>query len=125
MADTGLLCSGYGISPLVFQTESPAWQSIKGALTENYASSALVANGYTPYYWESEGKAEVDFVIQTKQGDVVPIEVKSADNVRSKSLQQFVSRYTPPFSLRISAKNFGFENNIKSIPLYAAFCLDA
>jgi predicted AAA+ superfamily ATPase len=124
MADTGLLCAGYGISPEVFQSESLAWQAIKGALTENYVASALVSNGYTPYYWESDGKAEIDFLIQTKNGAVIPVEVKSAENVRSKSLLQFISRYTPQFSIRISAKNFGFENKIKSIPLYAVFCID-
>lgn len=123
MADTGLLCAGYGISPEVFQTESPAWQAIKGALTENYVASALVSNGYSPYYWESEGKAEIDFLIQTQNGEVVPVEVKSSENVRSKSMQQFISKYAPPFSIRISAKNFGFENKIKSIPLYAVFCI--
>jgi len=124
MADTGLLCAGYGISPEVFQSESRAWQGIKGALTENYVASALVSNGYIPYYWESDGKAEIDFLIQTQKGAVIPVEVKSAENVRSKSLQQFISRYTPQFSSRISAKNFGFENKIKSIPLYAVFCID-
>ena len=123
MADTGLLCACYGISPLVFQRETAAWQAIKGVLAENYVSSALTCNGHKPYYWESEGKAEVDFVIQTHTGEIIPIEVKSSDNVRSKSLQQFISRYQPPWSMRISAKNFGFENNIKSIPLYAVFCV--
>lgn len=124
MADTGLLCAGYGISPEVFQSESQAWQGIKGALTENYVASALVSNGYLPYYWESKGKAEIDFLIQTKHGVVIPVEVKSAGNVRSKSLVQFVSKYNPQYSIRISTKNFGFENKIKSIPLYAVFCID-
>ena len=96
----------------------------KGALTENYVSSSLVSNGYTTYNWESEGKAEIDFSIQTQKGEVIPVEVKSAENVRSKSLHQFISRYTPQFSIRISAKNFDFENKIKSVPLYAVFCID-
>ena len=124
MADTGLLCAGYGISPEVFQRESSAWQAINGALTENHVASALASNGNTLYYWESEGKAEIDFLIQTQNGVVIPVEVKSAENVRSKSLLQFISRHTPQFSIRISAKNFGFENKIKSVPLYAAFCID-
>ncbi len=124
MADTGLLCAGYGISPEVFQSEPQAWKGIKGALTENYVASALVSNGYLPYYWESKGKAEIDFLIQTKHGAVIPVEVKSAGNVRSKSLLQFISRYNPQYAIRISAKNFSFENKIKSIPLYAVFCID-
>lgn len=123
MADTGLLCARYGFSPELLRHESAGWHSIKGALTENYVANTLIGNGYLPFYWESQGKAELDFVIQNQAGEVIPIEVKSSDNVRSKSLQQYIIRYKPLWSLRISAKNFGFESNIKSVPLYAAFCI--
>ncbi len=123
MADTGLLCARYGISPDLLQHESAVWQTVKGTLTENYVASALTGNGFIAHYWESQGKAELDFVIQNQMGDVIPIEVKSSENVRSKSLQLFIARYKPAWSMRISAKNFGFENNIKSVPLYAAFCV--
>lgn len=124
MVDTGLLCACYGISPLALLNESSAWLTIKGVLAENYVATVLHRNGFTPYYWESGGKAELDFIIQNQSGEVIPIEVKSSENVRSKSLQQFITRYNPATSLRISAKNFGFENNIKSVPLYAAFCIE-
>ncbi len=124
MVDTGLLCASYGISPLALQNESGVWQTIKGILAENYVANTLKGNGFSPYYWESEGKAELDFVIQNQLGEVIPIEVKSSENVRSKSLQQFITKYNPAWSLRISARNFGFENNIRSVPLYAAFCIE-
>ena len=68
--------------------------------------------------------AELDFVFQDREGNIIPLEAKSADNVRAKSLGIFVSLYHPPFAIRVSARNFGFENNIKSIPLYAVFCLE-
>jgi hypothetical protein len=61
-------------------------------------------------------------VIRTKDG-IIPVEVKAAANVGAKSLGMFVSKFSPPYSIRISAKNFGKENNIKSVPLYAAFCI--
>ena len=48
---------------------------VKGALAENYVASALQVNGYVPYYWESEGKAEIDFIIQHKQGDIIPVDI--------------------------------------------------
>ena len=51
---------------------------------------------------------------------MVPIEVKASDNTTSKSLNYYMERYKPKYSIRISTKNFGFSNNIKSIPLYAA-----
>ena len=123
MTDTGLLCSKYGINLVTIMSELPGFNYIKGTLAENYVASALLTNGYKPYYWESQGRAEVDFVIQNKQGEIIPAEVKSSENVRSRSLQQFVSKYNPPYSIRISTRNFGFENNIKSIPLYAVFCI--
>ena len=58
-----------------------------------------------------------------QEGNIVPLECKSADNVRAKSLKTFISLYEPAYSVRVSAKNFGFENGIKSVPLYAVFCL--
>lgn len=125
LVDVGLLRSKLGISAQVIQTENQILNHLKGALVENYVANALITNGLGSYYWESEGKAEVDFIIQTTLGECLPIEVKSSDNVRSKSLQQFVLKYHPTYSIRVSAKNFGFENSIKSIPLYAVFCIKA
>lgn len=123
MTDTGLLCSKFSIPANLILSSNDNLNNFKGALAENYVCSALVTNGYIPYYWESNGKAEVDFVIQDQHGNIIPIEVKSGDNVNSKSLQVFIKKYKPEYSIRISAKNFGFENNIKSIPLYATFCI--
>jgi len=123
MMDVGLLCSKFGISANVTVNGPHSFDGFKGALAENYIMQVLVANGFDPFYWGSQGKAEVDFVFQDKQGRIIPLEGKSADNVRSKSLKTFVSQYKPPYSIRVSTKNFGFENNIKRIPLYALFCL--
>jgi predicted AAA+ superfamily ATPase len=121
--DTGLLRTMYGIPPQGLLYTQSGFDQVQGAITENYVANALVSNGFKPYYWESQGKAEVDFVVQWKDGHVIPVEVKSSTHVRSKSLQEFINRYNPPFSIRISAKNFGFENNIRSVPLYAVHCL--
>jgi predicted AAA+ superfamily ATPase len=125
MVDTGLLCSKFGIAANVVIHTPPGFDGFKGALTENYICQALAANDIIPYYWSSPGKAELDFVFQDKQGNIVPLEVKSAENVRSKSLRTYADTYKPLFSYRVSAKNFGFENGIKSVPLYAAFCITA
>ncbi len=61
----------------------------KGGLAENYVNVQLVINGYQTYYWESERGAEIDFVIQ-REGKLIPIEVKSADNTRAKSLKVYM-----------------------------------
>ncbi|WP_346866989.1 MULTISPECIES: ATP-binding protein [unclassified Clostridium] len=123
MTDTGLLCSRFGIPANAVLVDTPSFNGFKGALTENYVAFSLIANSYTIYYWESKGQAEVDFIVQDDQGNIIPIEVKAADNVRAKSLQQFIKKYNPPYSIRISAKNFGYENGIKSVPLYATFLI--
>ena len=94
----------------------------KGALTENYIAQELKANGFEFYYWESNNQAEIDFVIQ-KENKIIPIEAKSWENTRSQSLEIFRKKYNIKKSIRVSAKNFGFENGIKSIPLYAVWCI--
>lgn len=102
-------------------SEQPAMISM-GPLTENYVANELKMRGYELYYWESEGKAELDFMIQ-KDTNIIPIEVKSSNNTKSRSLDLYMKMYAPEYSIRISEKNFGFENNIKSVPLYAVFCI--
>ncbi len=94
----------------------------KGGLAENYVNVQLVINGYQTYYWESERGAEIDFVIQ-REGKLIPIEVKSADNTRAKSLKVYMDTYRPAYAIKLSAKNFGFEDGKKTVPLYAAFCI--
>jgi predicted AAA+ superfamily ATPase len=94
----------------------------KGALTENYVAQQLYANGQRIFYWESNNQAELDFVIQL-ENKIIPIEVKSWETTRSQSLEIFRKRYGIDESIRISAKNFGLENGIKSVPLYAVWCI--
>lgn len=94
----------------------------KGVLAENYVAQILHAKTRELYYWQLGSTYEVDFLINI-EGDIIPVEVKASDNVTSKSLNYYISRYKPKYSIRISTKNFGFENNIKSIPLYAAHLL--
>lgn len=124
MSDVGLLCNKFGIPTNIVIVENDNMNDFKGALAENYVCNSLVQCGLKPYYWESNGKAEVDFVVQDKEGNIIPIEVKSSIHTRSKSLNVFKNLYKIPYSIRISTKNFGFENDIKCIPLYSVFCLD-
>ena len=96
----------------------------KGILAENYVAEILFAKNRELYYWQvNSGMYEVDFLINI-DGDIIPIEVKASDNTTSKSLNYYIKRYKPKYSIRISSKNFGFSNNIKSIPLYATHLLD-
>ena len=92
----------------------------KGIIAENYVATQLVASNNPLIYWESGNTAEIDFIIYNDDG-IIPVEVKANDNVGSQSLNVYMKRYNPKYAIRISTKNFGFENNIMSIPLYAAF----
>lgn len=96
----------------------------KGAFVENYVASQLVANGIDLYYWLSDGIAEIDFLLYNDDG-IIPVEVKAANNTQSKSLKTYMEKFKPKYAIRISTKNFGYnaETKIKSIPLYAVFCL--
>ena len=91
----------------------------KGVLAENYVAEILYAKNNDLYYWQLGSEYEIDFLINI-EGDIIPIEVKASDNTTSKSLNYYIKRFKPKYSIRVSTKNFGFSNNIKSIPLYAA-----
>ena len=95
----------------------------KGAITENYIAQEISSKGESLYYWSSNRKAEIDFVLYSEEDGIIPIEVKSGNNVRSVSLNMYMKYYRPKYGIRFSTRNFGFENNIKSIPLYAVFCV--
>lgn len=94
----------------------------KGNIAENYVAQTLVRNGVSLYYWKSNSDAEIDFILYNQDG-LIPIEVKASDNTTSKSLNSYIKQNNPKYSIRISSKNFGFHNGIKSIPLYAAFLI--
>lgn len=95
----------------------------RGSLTENYVAQTLKANGYALYYWTSDSPAaEVNFLIQ-REGSVIPIEVKSGEHVRAKSLRHFAKMYQPKKMIRLSERNFGTDGETYALPLYAAFCI--
>ena len=66
--------------------------------------------------------AGVDFVIQ-REGKVIPIEVKYDTNVHARSLKHYCRLYAPELAVRISGRNFGYEDGIMSVPLYGTYCI--
>ena len=124
VSDVGLLCAKKEIAAEDVLYASKALNEFKGGMTENYVNCQLRTHGVTTYYWENDRGQEVDFLANLK-GEIVPIEVKSSENTRSSSLNSFVKKIQPAYAIRISAKNFGFENNIKSVPLYASHLIAA
>lgn len=122
VSDLGLLCAKKDLMAQDVLYMSDDLNDFKGGMTENYVNTQLITNGYKTYYWTSERGAEIDFVIQ-REGAIIPIEVKSADNTKAKSLGVYIQKYKPAYAIKLSAKNFGFEAGIKTVPLYAAFCI--
>lgn len=123
ISDVGILNSMLGVKALDILNDNLSLY--KGAIAENYVANALISNGYKLYYWQSNGRAEIDFLLYTDNG-IIPIEVKAAGNTQSKSLKVYMEKFNPKYAIRISSKNFGYNNDtrIKSIPLYAVFCLN-
>ena len=122
VSDLGLLCAKKDLvaNDILYMAEE--LNDFKGGMAENYVNVQLSINGYHTYYWESARGAEIDFVIQRNE-QLIPIEVKSADNTRAKSLKVYMETYDPEYAIKLSAKNFAFEDNKKTVPLYAAFCI--
>ena len=122
VSDMGLLCAKKDVAANDILYMVDELNDFKGGMTENYVNVQLLINGYNTYYWQSERGAEIDFVIQ-REGKLIPIEVKSADNTRAKSLKVYMDTFGPEYAIKLSSKNFGFEDNKKIVPLYAAFCI--
>lgn len=122
ISDLGLLCAKKDLlaNDILYMVEE--LNDFKGGMTENYVQVQLCMNGYKTYYWESERGAEIDFVIQ-REGKLIPIEVKAADNTKAKSLKIYMDKYKPAYAIKLTAKNFGYEDGKKQVPLYAAFCI--
>jgi predicted AAA+ superfamily ATPase len=120
MGDVGLLTAKTGIA---LQTVLGKGDNVfMGAIAENYIAGQLASQGKKLYYWESKSIAEVDFVWQEGR-DIVGIEVKSGEHTRSRSFSVFSEAYSPAYNIRFSLRNFGQTGNLKSVPLYAVFCL--
>lgn len=122
VSDLGLLCAKKDLPAADILYMSDELNDFKGGMAENYVNVQLTINGYNTYYWESDRGAEIDFVIQ-RDGQIIPIEVKSADNTRAKSLKVYMDTYKPAYAIKLSTKNFGFDDHKKIVPLYAAFCI--
>lgn len=122
VSDLGLLCAKKNLdaNDIIYMVDE--LNDFKGGMVENYVNVQLTINGYDTYYWESDRVAEIDFIIQ-RDNKLIPIEVKSADNTKAKSLKIYMDIYKPDYAIKLSEKNFGFEDGKKTVPLYAAFCI--
>ena len=137
MGDTGIMFRKFGVSPELYLQEgalSPVLSSdFRGALAENVVMQALHANNLRTFYWTPPsawgGRGEIDFVLQTNAGELVPVEVKSGRNVSAKTMRSFVSHGLAPYAVMLSSNQYGrgvvegTEVEVRHLPLYAAHCV--
>ena len=118
MPDVGLLRRLSKLDPIAITEGNRLFTEFKGALTENFVLAGLLHHFEgSPRYWKSENKAEVDFLIQYKNA-VIPVEVKSDLNVRSKSLAYYRKEFNPHLSIRFSMQNLKSDGGLINIPLF-------
>lgn len=126
MADVGLLRKKSNVNYRTILNGDASYIQFRGAFAENYVLSQLKCLGVPAYFWRTQADAEVDF-ISDWEGVLFPIEVKSADNTKAKSLQLFCKRFAPKIAFRSSLKNVGDNVNGSthewSLPLYVLFRL--
>jgi hypothetical protein len=118
LLDCGLLGALSQTPPQLLLVAENGMEEAKGAFTENYVMSQLVATRETSvFYYSNEAKLEIDFLIQ-RGCDVIPIEVKSAENLRSKSLSTFIASHPEMHALRFSLSDYREQDWLTNVPLY-------
>lgn len=124
LSDVGLLRRKANVNYRTVLEGNEGFVYFKGALAENYIFVQLKCMGIVPYFWRSKAEAEMDFITDY-EGELVPIEVKAADNTRAKSLHMFCSKYQPKMAIKSSLKNVGDNmdgvSHVWSLPLYVFF----
>ncbi len=98
-------------------------EDLRETLYENHIAKTLVESGYVLYYYQSEGKAEVNFVIQNRTGKIIPLEITIKANSKAKSLSVFMKKNVVTEGFRVTENNFQTKKDIRYIPIYAIFCL--
>jgi uncharacterized protein len=120
LPDDGLLFTMLHLNLKRFASD----EKIKETLYENHIAKTLVEAGYSLYYYQSEGKAEVNFVIQNRLGQIIPIEIATKSMSKAKSLSVFIKKYITQQAYRITENNFSTKKEVRYIPVYAVFCLN-
>ena len=120
LLDCGLLGAMSETPPETLLVADNGMEESKGAFTENYVMSQLVATcASSVFYYSNDARLEIDFLIQHGR-DIVPIEAKAEENLRSKSLSTFVASHPELHGLRFSMSDYREQDWMTNVPLYAA-----
>ena len=124
VVDSGLLGAMGEMEPIDMLMPGNSMAESKGAFTENYVLCQLMCLNdiHCYYYSRDDSRLEIDFVVQYK-GEIVPIEVKAEENLRSKSLRSFVDSHKGLEGVRFSMSPYRRQDWMRNIPLYAVGAL--
>jgi len=118
LADSGLLRTKFRLAPNTVLQGDRMFIEFKGILTENYVLQSLVRQFESDFfYWTSGNQAEIEFMFQPGEM-IIPVEVKSAFSIKSKSLSEYRKKYQPELSIRFSLKNVEKNDDLLNFPLY-------
>lgn len=116
--DCGILRRLARLSPEIILNSHAGYTEFKGALTENAILQALIPQSDgLPFYWSSDNKAEVDFILQAST-EVIPVEVKAEGRVSGRSLSVYAAKYNPSLKIRFTTNNLKMEQGLINIPHY-------
>lgn len=119
LLDVGLMSTMSRLSSKTLVEGNQLFTHHKGALSENYIAQSLHQMiDDQLYYWTSEGKAELDFILQNDE-EVIPMEVKSGKSKKKQSLRVYRDKYHPKLSVRTSLHHLDYDNHLLTVPLYA------
>ena len=119
VVDIGLLGAMSDLDSETIVNGNRIFTEFKGALTEQYVLQQLILKHTTYYYSKPNSQQEIDFLIEVS-GKVIPIEVKAEENLKAKSLRQFVEDNKPEVAYRLSMSPYRKEEWLTNIPLYCA-----
>lgn len=120
--DVGLLGAMAGLAAQVVLHGNDVFQEFRGAMAEQYVAQQLVAQtmaGHEKrlFYWRNEKTGtEIDFLVEND--DVMPLEVKSGTNAKSKSLAGYRKQFEPSLLARATLLNLKADADLLNIPLY-------
>jgi predicted AAA+ superfamily ATPase len=116
--DIGLLAAQAGVSAKMIMDGSGVYSEFKGTLAEQFALQEMKHRHKRLYYWTG-GTSEIDFVLQAGE-EVVPIEVKSGENLQAKSLRAYQDKYHPAIAYKLSLLPYRVNEVVTNLPLYLA-----
>jgi predicted AAA+ superfamily ATPase len=118
--DTGLLGAMAKLNAKTLLNGDAVFTEFKGALTEQFVFQQLIQNEDLAIYYFTfdNSKHEIDFIIQTEDDEIIPVEAKSGENLKARSFKLFCEKFKPQTAIRSSLAKYHKESWLMNIPVY-------